>query len=360
MPAEAEEQMYRIRNVRLAEKGFLPVEEAVGIYQYRNPDSLRQQENESQRAARGHPADETAPLTTSILLREHDLFHKALQQIDDATLLERLEREFAAMCNQIICADCRSVRDKGALLATVAKACGYLSIGIDRMAGKNPQEAFRLVQNFPLQELFRVGFGASLELRWKAEKWLKESWFLRQGLKLGFWDEEWAGMLEGLLKKRPLLYAGPSEGGPYREFKTLEEVIQCQQGLDEMMAVDDLLSRLFSRDDVANMDTVFFPVTFKSLLLTAWARHQLGLFDKLQPLSEKELKAFFVGPFVGKEAKKAFRDWLENQCDMTSKELAKRVGRPVDHLLAELEEEYGGVSPKDLDVRYVKLLQVRP
>ncbi|GAG10346.1 unnamed protein product, partial [marine sediment metagenome] len=112
IPAETEEQLYRLRNVRLAEKGFLPFEEAVGIYQYRNPESLRHQEHESQRAARAHPADETAPLTTSILLREHDLFYKALQQIDDAPFLERLEREFAAMCNQIICADCRSVRDK--------------------------------------------------------------------------------------------------------------------------------------------------------------------------------------------------------------------------------------------------------
>jgi hypothetical protein len=361
VPAEAEEQMYRIRNGRLAEKGFLPVEEAVGIYQYRNPDSLRQRDCGPQRAARAHQADETAPLTTSILLREHDLFYKALQQIDDATLLERLEREFAGLCNQIICADSRSVRDKGALLATVAKACGYLSIGIDRMAGKNPQEAFRLVQDFPLQELFRVGFGASLELRWEAEKWLKESWFSRQDLNLGFWDEEWASMLEGLLKKHPLLYTHPSEGEPYREFKTLEEVIKCQQGLDDMMAVDDLLSRLFSQGNVASLNTVFSPVTYKSLLLTAWARHELGLVDHLQPISEKELKTFFSAPFVGKEAKEAFWDWLENQCDiMASKELAKRVGWLADHLMAELEEEYGGVLQKDLDIRYVKLLQVRP
>jgi hypothetical protein len=183
---------------------------------------------------------------------------------------------------------------------------------------------------------------------------------LRQGLNLGFWTEEWAGTLEGLLKKRPLLYESLAEGEPYREFKTLEEVIKCQQGLDDMMAVDDLLSQLFPQGDVASLNTVFSPVTYKSLLLTGWARHQLGLLDKLRPLSGKELKAFFVGPFVGKEAKQAFWAWLENGCHMAPKELAERVGRPVDHLLAELAEEYSGVSPKDLDVRYVKLFQVRP
>ena len=33
IPAESEEKSYRLRNVRLAEKGFLPYEEAIGIYQ---------------------------------------------------------------------------------------------------------------------------------------------------------------------------------------------------------------------------------------------------------------------------------------------------------------------------------------
>ena len=33
IPAESEEEAYRLRNVRLAEKGFMPHEEAIGIYQ---------------------------------------------------------------------------------------------------------------------------------------------------------------------------------------------------------------------------------------------------------------------------------------------------------------------------------------
>src|SRR6056297_4116404 len=33
LPAESEEEAYRFRNVRLAEKGFLPFDEAVGVYQ---------------------------------------------------------------------------------------------------------------------------------------------------------------------------------------------------------------------------------------------------------------------------------------------------------------------------------------
>jgi hypothetical protein len=40
IPAETEEENYRLRNVRLAEKGFLPFEEAVGIYQPITPEKF--------------------------------------------------------------------------------------------------------------------------------------------------------------------------------------------------------------------------------------------------------------------------------------------------------------------------------
>ena len=84
------------------------------------------------------------------------------------------------------------------------KACGYLSIGLDRVTQGDVQKATRLVQGFPLAQIFRVGYGAALELRWKTEKWLQGSWFAGQDFDLSFWGDAWEGMLEGLLKKRPL------------------------------------------------------------------------------------------------------------------------------------------------------------
>jgi len=40
IPAEYEEEAFRLRNVRLAEKGFLPFDEAIGIYQPLKPKAL--------------------------------------------------------------------------------------------------------------------------------------------------------------------------------------------------------------------------------------------------------------------------------------------------------------------------------
>jgi hypothetical protein len=41
LPSESEEEFYRMRNIRLAEKGFLPFDEAVGIYQPVKPDKIK-------------------------------------------------------------------------------------------------------------------------------------------------------------------------------------------------------------------------------------------------------------------------------------------------------------------------------
>jgi hypothetical protein len=358
---EMEEEAYRLRNVRLAEKGFLPFEEAVGIYQYCDPERLRVSEQALESSSPGEPLDETTgPVTTSILLREQVLFKNALQNIEDPAFLERLEREFAALCNQLLCADSQSVRDKEALLATVAKACGYLSIGIDRTVGRNPEKALRLVQTFPLQDIFRVGFGAALALRWKTEKWLKTNWFVRQGLGLDFWDDTWAGMLKGLLKKRPLLYSDASQIDPYVEFRTLEDVMQCQAEIEMMIAADNLLSSLFPPGHLPRPDQAVPSLTYKSLLLTCWARHRLGLPENGQPISEEELKGFLSEPFFSAEAKQAFRDWLESRSGLTPGNIDQQVGVLIERLFEEIEEEYGTVSPENLDARYVKHFLIRP
>jgi len=43
LPAETEEELYRLRNVRLAEHGFLPFEEAISVYSPLEPEALRKE-----------------------------------------------------------------------------------------------------------------------------------------------------------------------------------------------------------------------------------------------------------------------------------------------------------------------------
>ncbi|NVM56773.1 MAG: hypothetical protein HWN51_01445 [Desulfobacterales bacterium] len=362
LPAEVEENVYRLRNVRLAEKGFLPFEDAIGIYQYLNPQSLLEKEPEPQKVIQEPQVAEPVPVSASLLVRDQDLFYMSLKHIEDGRILERLQMEFTAMCNQIISADALVVRDKENLADVVRKACGYLSIGFEKVTGGDPQKAARLVQKFPLHQIFRVGYGAALELRWKTEKWLKESWFVRQAFGLSFWEDDWEGILEGLLKKRPVFYTSFSEGEPYREFKTLEETTHCHKALDQIMILDHLLSLLFAQTPVAHPVGAYQPVTYKSLLLTCWARHHLGLSEDGRPLLIEDLKTFFrnlwmtgARPYrVEEKMKQSFRHWLVVRSGLPAAKILEQLGPTLDSLFGELEKEYGSVSLEDLDPRYVK------
>jgi hypothetical protein len=346
----------------LAEKGFLPFEEAIGIYQHLNPQDLAEREHHRVKAIQEEPPDYPVPVSTSILIRDQDLFHMSLQQIKDTQFLQRLQMEFAAMCNQIISADALVVRDKEHLAAVVRKACGYLSIGLDSATGGDVQKAAHLVQEFPLAKIFRVGYGAALQLRWKTERWLERSWFVTQDFGLSFWADDWEGMLAGLLKKRPLLYTGFSGGEAYREFETLEEVMHCDRVLEEIMAFDRMLSLVLSRCTIVHPIIAYQAVSYKNIVFTSWARDHLDLNEDVEPLTLKELKSFFRDFWaqegrprrVAKRMKQALFDWLRMRGGEAVDEIFDQARKTIDNLLGEIQKESGSVSLKDLDPRYIK------
>ncbi len=361
-PAEVEENLYRLRNLRLAEKGFLPFEEAIGIYQRLDPENLLKKGSKVEKLTEKAHLSEPVSVSKSLHIQDQDLFFMSLRHIGDHQSLERLQMEFAGMCNQIISADALSIRDKEHLTAVVRKACGYLDIGLQRLDAGDPDKGARLIQKVPLNQIFRVGYGTGLELKWKAEKWVKNSWFVNQALGTAFWGRQWEGILEGLLRKRPLYYAGLSEGEPHREFKALEEIVDCRRVLDQMMALDRLLSLVSTHGCLAHPIQADQSLDYKNLLLTCWARNHLGLSEEPKPLLVDELKAFFRslwGPGgkphrVGEGMRQSFRNWLMGRSGLAAAEIDSQVGIVLDSLLGELENEYGSVSIEDLDPRYVK------
>ncbi|MBW2174195.1 MAG: hypothetical protein JRF64_06045 [Deltaproteobacteria bacterium] len=56
--------------------------------------------------------------------------------------------------------------------------------------------------------------------------------------------------------------------------------------------------------------------------------------------------------------KHAFWDWLQMRSGEAIDEISDQARRTIDRLLGELEKEYGSVSPKDIDIRYIKHLLV--
>jgi hypothetical protein len=120
--------------VRLAEKGFLPFDEAIGIYQPIKPQDLAKQSAK----LISRPADGPSLLPVSQypirMLKEDNHFTRALTAIEPEDVLTQIQAEFANLCNQIIVADHKTIREREELRDIVKKTCGYISIGLERLA----------------------------------------------------------------------------------------------------------------------------------------------------------------------------------------------------------------------------------
>jgi len=374
IPAESEEEIYRLRNVRMAEKGFLPYHEAVGIYQTIEP--LRLKKNKGKFISKGiNDLFLPVPIGFASVLPADNLFARALEILKPEATLLQIQTELAALCNRIISADQKIIRDRETLRGIVKKACGYLSIGMERLLSKKenlePARAAAMLLRHSLEDLFRVGFGAAQELKWRAEKWQKASWFSSRGLSLAFWGEQGLGVLGGLLIRRPLFFDNYQTGTLYREFISLEEVEKTGDVLEGIMALDSLFSRL-------NIDVTSFAgrpfFNYKNCLLTLWGAHHLyqnggGDIEQAQvaPLTMQDFRRFFSRLWEGKKGSRRIRmamradflAWLYARSGFSEDEIRRQVGLILEDLFSEIESEYRDVSLKNLDPHYIHLFLIR-
>jgi hypothetical protein len=370
LPAESEEKCYHWRNVRLAEKGFLPFDEAVGIYQ-----PIKPQDIDNYRIDRKSDSDISPSLLPISqypirLLKEDNHFTRALATLAGSPELPDIQTEFANLCNRIIVADHKTVRDREGLREIVKKACGFISLGLERLvkdhADLDPHRAAALFIKYPLTQILRVGFGGVLELKWRAEKWLDRCWFAAAGLRLTFWGEQWLGVLGGLLLKKPLFYDNYRTGVLYREFNRLEDIRETEDIFNHIKAVDELLSLMTF--ELAHPASYGF-LTYQNLVLTLWARHYLNLpAEPLQAIPVKDFKPFFEDllpgrPDSGAEKPRAvpqamknhFLDWLAADTGLRDFEISERLGKTFENLFADIESELGRLAAKDLDPRYIHI-----
>ncbi|MGB5748055.1 MAG: DUF6178 family protein [Desulfobacterales bacterium] len=367
LPAESEENCYHWRTVRLAEKGFLPFDDAVGIYQPIKPQDIGKY-----RIDRISDSDKLSllpvPQYPFRLLQEDNHFTRALATIAGSPALPDIQAEFANLCNRIIVADHKTVRGREELREIVKKACGIISLGLERLvkdhADVDPRQAAELFIKYPLTQIFRVGFGGVLELKWQAEKWIDQCWFAAAGLRLTFWGEQWLGVLGGLLLKKPLFYDYYQTGVLYREFNRLEDIQMTEDIFNQIKAVDELLSMMTI--ELAHPASYGF-LTYKNLVLTLWARHYLKLpANPLQSIALKDFKPFYndllpgqpnsgtkIQRTIPQAMKNHFLNWLAAETGLKDFELTEGLGRTFENLFAEIESELGMVAARDLDPRYV-------
>ena len=297
LPAELEEDMYRMRNVRLAEHGFLPREEAVMVFAPVDPEHLKAGEPDAGIRPVSHPEDVGAaprwPLQT---IQEGNLLIQTLLKLSDETLLDRIRMEFSGLCNQILSAEGFSDWSVEHLEEIQRQTAGYLNLILKERSHGKTKTAEKLLRYNTLVSLFRAGFGLAVKLKWKAERWLKACWFRKAGLEPSFWGEAWEGTLTGVLKDRPLFHDGAESSEDYRHFQSLSDLSATENSLSLLDALDRLMASLTKRYPLPSSAETGgpFQLTVHQLLLTLWARQQMGFSPGFIPLSYKTAQSFLT------------------------------------------------------------------
>lgn len=362
IPAEIEEELYRLRNVRLAEKGFLPREEAVGVYQPLDPQDLPQRQSKHLDTPTFDAPLPPVPMAPDNLLEADTLFGKSLAAIDQVELKMQLQAEFAGLCNSLIVADRKTISNRQGLEEIVRKTCGFISIGLENL----PDDHQEQIRTFPLADIFRVGYGQALALKWKAERWQEKSWYMRAGLRLSFWGETFMGVIGGVLIQKPLFFDNYASGTIYREFQTAEDIRTTEHLLDRIISLDRLFALLGVEE---SQEQIHPPLTYQNLLLTMWAAHCRGL-SKTTPVGVaiplKVFKTFYLSlwseqnpPAIKAEVKTSFAQWVAAASGLTLDEVSLHYGETFTDLFKEIETEFAKIAVDDLDPRFIHLFRLK-
>ena len=358
LPAEVEEEQFRLKTLRLAEKGFLPTHEAIGIYQPTRLSSLRKRPDSSLfKQEQFDPDIPLPPQFFSEFIEGDDLFIKSLKFFDPKFILH-LESELAALINKIISADKIKIQSKKTIEKPIKKACAYLNLGLEVILNGelNPELARDVIQKYFLEDIFRTGSRAGIKLKIKTMQWFEKSSLNKNNLPLSFLEEDFLGVVGGLFLDRPLYYDNYASGELYRDFKSLSDIKATNKILNQIIAMDTAIGKL-SFNIKSFKEGV---LTYKTLILTLWAKDRLNLEPTLEPIDTKIFKDFFIALFSksdsGETGQIQLNDlilWISETTGIDETELEEGLLEVLADLIKELETEYSAVDPKDIDPRFI-------
>ncbi len=143
--------------------------------------------------------------------------------------------------------------------------------------------------------------------------------------------------------------------------------------MEDIRATDNVLTEIILFDDLFSLMAINpEPVTdrfltYKKFILTLWARDYLGLSGEIEPLSLDEFKRLFDDLWTDKKKpykirrsmKESFLSWLSDRTGFANYEISRKLGHTLENLFGEIQSEYGKVSSKDFDPRYIDLFLIQ-
>ena len=228
LPTELEETSYRWRSGRLADLGFVDYYEALEIYKYLDPQSVRVGEDTARSqppVAEGEPGS-TLPAPLAGAMGE-SFFQHAMTELagKDPDEAGRVSQNLVTLANQVMAADRIEPADLEGVRNALERALGYLSMGLEYVSRGDLGHAEEALRSIALVRLFRVGVSLTLQLGKLAQTLQKRA---------GQLEHPWDDLVSALAERVPRLHLPEEQVA--RHFRSVAEIRQAAKLLEQAAA----------------------------------------------------------------------------------------------------------------------------
>jgi hypothetical protein len=354
-----EEMSYRWRSGRMADLGFADYYEALEVYRFLDPATVRVDEKTADRPA---PAGESLVALTgpyADALGGESFFGRAMAEITDAAELERLQQALATLCNRVLAADRVEPSNREAARESLARVRGFLSLGLEFLGHGSPETAAHALHGVALQRVFQVGVSLALKLRHLVDLMAQSVPVTLVAGRTPLLDEPFGEMAAALCARPPrvarVIDEPPASG--QRPFASLADVRRITTLIEEAAAQAAAVTRILDLD-VAKLAKLKLgspapgrpdEIRFGDLVRTALVRRLGGgrlVSTPLRPVDvEKLVATAALGDKLSAAARAQALTTLEKRLQALRQPVPERLAAWLDRWLAPLDEHVAGLKP---------------
>jgi hypothetical protein len=374
IPLEVEERAYRFRNARLEEEGLVDYFSALEIYSPLHPKRIRAVE---EKFALPYEGEVEHPLFLVPVEDRGFLIERALVEITDALVLNRIKRELAYLTTKLVIADFVVIDGLKEMEETTKKLWHSLNLGLDYLSHGRVDIAKEFLTNYYLEDIFRVGQTALRELRRYAMRILNSKDF--DPTLLRYIDQPYSGYIKGIMVKKlnQIKLFQPERIGTaeeYTYFSRESEVKMVWRYIEEVGYLATLLDKAFGGTgpiikEMLEPDRNFdlLNLTWSAIVLTSLAQWLLTKEFRFKAIPKKEWKKLFPMLMEKRGERCYFREELKEALKENFRALAQAtyfvepsfIESFVGNLAQRMEAEFAFADPSSPpDPKYQTLILI--
>ncbi len=304
---EVEEEAFRIREGRLAERGFADFETAHKLMQPMSQEEFDHYPRKDIRALIGENAKkehyEKMPLYPVMWTKERFFLEDVLLSLrEEPDMLEAVYEELAMLSNKVLALDGLDFSSEERVREGVERARSFVSIGLEFLSDRDIALAGKIIREHWVENIFKRGVTQVMLLQKECRAWIRDYWKAPEEYLCRFLNPPYEFVVKGLLKSFPFCYDSEAKNSTdfLRDFKTKEEIERARPGVRQLANIFKAIASIFpdyvKKLDLADPDPEI-EVTLFSVIGTMLASHIVRGKISCQALTEKQLADFLKKAF---------------------------------------------------------------